>query len=158
MIKKILIVRGVESADDLRSLGLPIAQRFSESEIVIGIATDGKCRVFKHRAINTDQISIIFVDGDSQIVEFSSIIRKIEDAYRKAHPDDSHLSQAFVGLWMFYWMGDGDRLILPIEMAERGDISMLQESAESFIASDFGNITPGMDMISADGESDASST
>lgn len=152
MIKNVLIVRGVSSTDDLRGLGLPMAKQYDDADMVIAVSPEGKAHALKNRGEATkDLLQITFVDGDSQIVELGKILREIEEAYRSAHPEDAHLSQAFVGMFLFYWMGlADDRLILPIEMVERGDIERLRESATKFIESDFGNKTRTPDRVSSD--------
>ena len=157
MIKNILIVRGVSSTDDLRALGLPMAQQYDDADVVIAVSSEGRAIALKNRGeADKDLLQVTFVDGDSQIVEFSKIVKEVEEAYRHAHPDEAHLSQAFVGMWLFFWMGMSDEMKpLPIEMAQRGDIESLRDSARSFIEFDFGNHVKAPDRISSDEVSDA---
>lgn len=156
MIKNILIVRGVSSTDDLRALGLPMAQQYDEADVVIAVSSGGKSIALKNRGeTNKDLLQVTFVDGDSQIVEFAKIINEVDKAYGDAHKDEIHLSQAFVGMWLFFWMGRGDEMKpTPIEMAQHGDIEGLRASARTFIESDFGNNVRAPDRISSDEVSD----
>lgn len=146
---EVLIVRGVKDFDDLKRFGLPMANRVAESDIVIAIDASGNATAIKSR----EQMRIDFVDSDSKLGEISSIIGLIKDAYTQTHRDDARLAHAFVGMWLFYWVGGfGEEISpLPIEMIAAGDIERLRKSAQQYIDADFGNRA---DMISADGGSD----
>lgn len=136
MIGKTLIIRGVANTDELRLLGLPIAAKFAEADIVIGVDIAGKATAIKSR----DQMEVMFVEAQSQLGELAGILKEIHDAYIRAHPKDSHLAHAFVGMWLFFYIGDGEGIEpMPIEMMASGDIEGLRRSAERFVASDFGN-------------------
>lgn len=155
-MKSVLVVKGALIADDLQSFGLPMARRFAQADTVIGIDRDGHARAIKSREL----FDVSFIDGESSLGEFATVLSEIKDEYeRLADPKDRHFAHAYVGLWIFYWMGHGKAIApLPIEMAGRGDIAQLRASARAFIEADFGRKLPGSDKIPVDGEADPAGT
>lgn len=68
MSKTILILRGVDSEDDLAPLGLGVAREYADADIVIVIGENGNYRIMKSRHnnyilnfINTDTLNEISV-------------------------------------------------------------------------------------------------
>lgn len=154
-MKKILIVRGATSADELKMFGLPMAQRFAESDEVIGISRDGKATTIKTKELS----EISFVNGEAEIGEFAQLMDQVRHAYIQGHPDHPHLAHAFVGLWLFFWMGDSDGISpTAIELAGQSDMTGLRESARRFIASDFGAIIHRPSSMGTSGDFDPAAT
>jgi hypothetical protein len=135
-MKNVLVVRGATNADELQSFGLPMAKRFAQADVVIGIDRAGRANAIKSR----EQLDVSFLDADSKFTDAASVIREIKEVYElRAKTGDVHLAHAFIGLWLFYWIGTGEKISpLPIEMMEMGDIEQFRESARGYIESDFG--------------------
>lgn len=148
---RVLIVRGATTADSLRHLGLPMARRFADADMVIGIDLAGNATVMKAREL----IDASFVDADSQLGDLAQIFSMIKDAYiEKSPPQDAHLAHAIVGLWLFYWIGRGGRDDLEplvMDMIARGDIERVRASALSYIEADFGRDLSPADKMQIDG-------
>jgi hypothetical protein len=135
-----------------------MAKRFAEADLVIGIDRDGYVATIKSQG--PDPVIATFVDGESNFSDVALIANEIKDAYAaQADPKDVHLAHAVVGLWLFYWINvDGTEISpTPIEMISHGATGRLRESAESFIAADFGRRATASRMADDGGADPAAS-
>lgn len=147
----LLILKGVDSTDDLSAYGIAIADRFFSSKNVILANKKGKATYIKGNGKFYDKIDLI--DLEDPLGELSLIIRKIYDAHQFAHPNSKDLSRSFVGSWLFIWYSGDDSTI---DLMINGQLDLLRESADYFIERDFG--MNGDAILNADGTKKSNSS
>jgi hypothetical protein len=133
---KTLIIRGVDSTDELSSLGMPVALKYSECDRVVLISKRGQPRVVKGSERDASLTDLQFVDADQSMSDFLLCIQKIKTIFEDAHPETVKLSHAFVGQWLFYWMNENGYNNL--QLLREGRIDEVMKLADEFIERDFG--------------------
>lgn len=131
---EVLIIRGINSTDELASLGLPFAERYQAAESVI-LVSDGRGREVKGHSMPG---SIQFIDADSRLDSIASLLERISDEYQRAHPQHAHLSHCHVGkLLMFGHAERSGRPVSVMDLIHAGDIDSVRKVVEHYIDSGF---------------------
>lgn len=142
MTRKMLVVSGVENVDDLQALGLPMAHKFAEADLV-ALVHEGRGAIVKGAKEAT---SVHFVDVDSRSQRCIATLRRLYD--KGADTND-------VGMFLFFWPVDPEKSQrLVIDAMDELDADAVEDAAQRFIDSDFGEMLDGA-TLSADGDRDA---
>jgi hypothetical protein len=151
MVRRMLVVRGVQTTDDLQALGLPMATEFAESDMVALIAEGGRGIMVKGAK---ETISVHFVDVDSRYQRCTAAIYRVfqEARWARKPGGETHI----IGMFLFFWPVDPEHSqdVVYDAMAKL-DADAVEAAAERFIASDFGQSLGNGATLSADGDRDA---
>lgn len=142
-----LIVKGVFAVDELKALGLPMAQRYADAKNVWLI--QGRLVRQVKGPQDPEAHPIEYVDAFPIHGVVADCMMRIKAEYEARHPETPELAHSFVGQWLFYFIAPPDMVV--IDAIAAGDAEKVKQSAEIFIRSDFGR--EPLDTISADGSS-----
>ena len=146
MQHKTLIIKGIDSTDELGMYGIALADKFANCDRVVFISKKGNSRVVKGSEDGASLTDLQFFDAEDHLGNFLLFLKKVKNAYETAHPETKDLAHAFVGQWVFNWnfVHDDGRAIhrsgefSVIGMMEDGKYGLVEKSADEFIEKDFG--------------------
>lgn len=144
MVRRMLVVRGVQTTDDLQALGLPMANEYAESDMVALIAEGGRGIMVKGAK---ETISVHFVDVDSRWQRCIAPLGIISHVASQSGISDW---TPVIGRFLFFWPVDPEHSMdLVYDRMVKLDYEAVELAADRFIATDFGA------TLSADGDRDA---
>lgn len=155
MIRRLLIVRGVRTTDDLQALGMPMAQRYDNADLVALIGADNKGLMMK----GTKETMIVeFVDADPVVGRCMRAVRRVKDEAEAASGErDLEMSMTeIIGMFLYFWPVDMGSVDVVSDAIEQGDADAVEAAADAFIQADFGANLPALGTLPAnDSSSDA---
>lgn len=152
MVRKMLIVRGVSSTDDLEQLGLDMARRYSDADIVVFAGADGRGMVAKGAK---ETMLVEYIDAFPSLGRVATVMHRVKEAYSNtATPIIGWDDETAVGMFLYYWPIALDSVSTVMDAIEAGDIESVERAADSFIASDFGMNLDALATLAADAQHD----
>lgn len=128
-----LIIRGVNTTDELSSYGQSIANAFYEADEVFLVGLDGDVEFVK--GTRHPLTPMRFLDLEDDLANLSIIIESIKKTHQEVHPESKDLTHCFIGQWLFNFP-NGDTYNYKLLTARH--LPKLRRSAEEFVECDFG--------------------
>lgn len=126
-----MIVRGVRTTDQLQALGLPMAHKYDQADVVALVGEDSRGVVVKG---SIEPVFVELIDTDPDAGRCARAIKRVKDA---VEIEDTEFTA--VSMFLFFWplyLGSVDMVI---DGMARGESKLVEAAAELFIRCDFGN-------------------
>jgi hypothetical protein len=138
MSDRFLVVRGVRTTDELIALGLPMAQKYDQADVVALVGNDNRGVLVK--GVKEATLVELF-DADASVGRVSRAIQRVHDAAKHLdHESQNTDPHSHVGLFLFYWpLAIGD--VRPvIDGIASGMVEMVEEAAQHYIDTALGSL------------------
>lgn len=157
MVRRFLIVRGARTTDQLQQLGLAMAKRYDDADMVALLGNDGRGLITKG---TKDTVLVEFFDADPSAGRCMRAVRRVKDAYEARMPSGTEPVDLMdpaqvVGMFLFFWPLELNSVDVVADGIERGDGVAVETAAEAFITTDFGARLDRLDTLIPDEQRDA---
>jgi hypothetical protein len=133
-VSRLLVVRGVASIDELQSLGLPMAQKYEDADVVALVGRKGAGVVVK--GFPGESVVVELIDADPSIGRCQRAVDRVHEAAEQNPMPPG--AEYWVGMFLYYWPLKQGAVEVVAGGIERGDFEAVEAAAEQFIRCDFG--------------------